>query len=363
MIADLLLRVLAAAAVGFAAGWLIKSIFARSRFHRAERSWQRQLEASKGELEVALRKAETLEPRSRQLEQRNKELENSFAKVTEELETIRGSFAKREQSNAELRDGLRRAQQNLQDTGQLRAKLAAQENKLKEMAGLRSQLFERARHLSELDSIRAERDTLSDRATELASENANLHRQVASYDEQLTLARERISNLEATLQTVGGIGSGGPAQDRNDGAAAQIARLEERLKERNAAVAEMRGDLDRLAQNYQRRIREMERRMGGRDRISISARIDAERPPTLNRIVHSGPVDDMTEISGVGPVLEATLKSVGIHSYQQLACLKPEDIERFGAKLAPFKSRIVREDWVGQARRLHEAKYGSKTEH
>ncbi len=364
LIADLLLRVMAAAVVGFAAGWLIKSVFARGRLERAERSWRRQHEAAKAELDVALHRAEAMEPDCRRLEARNRELKASFKKLTSELDTIRSSFAKREQGITELRNGLAEAQQNMQDTSALRAKLAAQEKKLRELKGLRSELFERALHLSELDSITAERDTLSEHATSLEAENADLHRQKAKFDEELTLARERIASLEQALnRTRAQIFS--PPSDPV--AAAKIAKLEERLKERNAAVAEMRADLDRLTGNYQDRIRELERRLGDRTGQSITAMIDAPEPPTLNRVSAPEPTqsqkDDMTEISGIGPVLEQTLNGLGIHSYSQLARLTPEDVERFGAQLGPFKWRLMREDWIGQAQRLHKEKYGSKLEH
>ncbi len=363
MIADVLLRVLAAAVVGFAAGWLIKSVFARGRLRRAERSLQRQLQACKAELDIARNKAQTLKPRSRQLELRNQELEASFEKVNGELEQIRGSFAKREKSISELRAGLVEAQQNMEDVDRLRARLAAQDKKLKEMVGLRSELFERALHLSEMDSMKAELDTLSERATSLEAENERLHNERDKYDEALTLARERISSLEAALDQSQLSAPG--REPEGDANAEQIAQLQERLKDRNAAVAEMRADLDRLTRGYQRRIRDLERKLGSRADHNISAMIDAEKPPTLSRFAKMEPnrVDDMTEISGIGPVLQQTLNGLGIHSYDQLARLTPADIERFGPELGPHKSRILREDWIGQAQRLHEQKYGSKVKH
>jgi predicted flap endonuclease-1-like 5' DNA nuclease len=37
----------------------------------------------------------------------------------------------------------------------------------------------------------------------------------------------------------------------------------------------------------------------------------------------------------------------------------PEDVERFGTQLN-FKGRIEREDWIGQAKAAHLAKYGEQ---
>ncbi len=60
--------------------------------------------------------------------------------------------------------------------------------------------------------------------------------------------------------------------------------------------------------------------------------------------------DDLTKIKGVGPFIEKRLNMIGIYTFQQLAELSPELIDRVGAAIEFFPHRIVRDNWVGQAK-------------
>ena len=65
-----------------------------------------------------------------------------------------------------------------------------------------------------------------------------------------------------------------------------------------------------------------------------------------------GQPDDLEQISGVGPMLEALLNEVGVFYYWQIAEWTPEDIAWVESKLMHFRGRILRDDWVGRARIL-----------
>lgn len=58
--------------------------------------------------------------------------------------------------------------------------------------------------------------------------------------------------------------------------------------------------------------------------------------------------DDLTKISGVGPVLVGKLKDNGITTFAQIAAWTPEQVIEFDEKLS-FKGRIERDDWIAQA--------------
>ena len=60
-------------------------------------------------------------------------------------------------------------------------------------------------------------------------------------------------------------------------------------------------------------------------------------------------------IVGIGPVLERMLQQLGISTYRQIARWSERDIDEFDAKLAEFPGRIRRDDWVTQARELHQS--------
>lgn len=66
----------------------------------------------------------------------------------------------------------------------------------------------------------------------------------------------------------------------------------------------------------------------------------------------SGIVDDLTILKGVGPKLRDTLHSLGITNFRQIAAWNDLDVLTFDMKLGQFRGRIVRDQWVEQARLL-----------
>jgi predicted flap endonuclease-1-like 5' DNA nuclease len=68
--------------------------------------------------------------------------------------------------------------------------------------------------------------------------------------------------------------------------------------------------------------------------------------------------DNLRAVRGIGPSMERMLHGLGIVSFRQLAMLDGAELERVRGELSDFRSRIEREDWVGQARALYREKYG-----
>jgi predicted flap endonuclease-1-like 5' DNA nuclease len=62
--------------------------------------------------------------------------------------------------------------------------------------------------------------------------------------------------------------------------------------------------------------------------------------------------DDLKQIKGIGPRLEALLNSLGVTSYAQIAAWNDAEIDRIDAQLGNFQGRIRRDDWPTQARLL-----------
>jgi len=84
---------------------------------------------------------------------------------------------------------------------------------------------------------------------------------------------------------------------------------------------------------------------------------DLEGDDDLGDEPESGAVsrrDDLKCIKGIGPAIEKTLHEMGIFSFQQIADMSEYDIDRVARRLKGFRSRIYREDWIGQARELRD---------
>jgi small subunit ribosomal protein S2 len=74
-------------------------------------------------------------------------------------------------------------------------------------------------------------------------------------------------------------------------------------------------------------------------------KVEAEEAPAATESA----ADDLTSINGIGPVIAGKLNDLGISSFQQIADLTAEDVERIDTELN-FKGRIEREDWIAQAK-------------
>ena len=62
--------------------------------------------------------------------------------------------------------------------------------------------------------------------------------------------------------------------------------------------------------------------------------------------------DDLKLISGVGPVFEKTLNSIGVYTFDQVSKFDKESIQAVEDLIQKFPGRIERDDWVGQANKL-----------
>ena len=63
-------------------------------------------------------------------------------------------------------------------------------------------------------------------------------------------------------------------------------------------------------------------------------------------------VDDLKIIKGMGPVMEKTLHSFGIKTWEQIAAFTADDIEKVSDAIDAFPGRIERDNWMGGAQEL-----------
>jgi hypothetical protein len=75
--------------------------------------------------------------------------------------------------------------------------------------------------------------------------------------------------------------------------------------------------------------------------------------PHIPRPAEPPKADDLKLINGIGPAVEIRLHRVSIFTFVQLASVSPADIAAAVADLAGLSSeRIIKLDWIGQARKL-----------
>lgn len=83
----------------------------------------------------------------------------------------------------------------------------------------------------------------------------------------------------------------------------------------------------------------------------VEAGETAEKQPEVLKAARAGGADDLKQLKGVGPKLEATLNGLGFWHFDQIAAWGAAEIEWVDARLK-FKGRITRDNWVDQAKAL-----------
>lgn len=81
----------------------------------------------------------------------------------------------------------------------------------------------------------------------------------------------------------------------------------------------------------------------------VEAPIAEVEAPAVEEAPAATEADKLTDINGIGPVIEGKLNAMGVTSFKQIADFTAEDVERIDGELN-FKGRIAREEWIAQAK-------------
>ena len=192
------------------------------------------------------------------------------------------------------------------------------------------------------DQIRAVVDKAQEKAGEvvdsLVKEGEKLR------DQTLKLAEEKVGEMKERVGEVREMVEGAKTK-----AVDTLDNLEQLFEERVARALKRLGvptrdDLQSIA----KRLEEMNTLIQG---LAQEGEVAEEAAPAAEK-------DDLKQISGIGPVLEGKLNGAGITTYQQIAALTDDEIERLESDVINFSGRIHRDDWIGQAKTLYLKKYG-----
>jgi large subunit ribosomal protein L21 len=107
---------------------------------------------------------------------------------------------------------------------------------------------------------------------------------------------------------------------------------------------------------FKKRRRQNSRRKRGHRQLLTTVRISeilvaGAKPSKKAAPKKEAVADDVSLISGVGPVLKDKLAEAGITSLKQIAALKKKDAAKLDEELS-LGGRIEREEWVAQAKEL-----------
>lgn len=153
-------------------------------------------------------------------------------------------------------------------------------------------------------------------------------------------ARQQAQEMEERWRTVRTAHAQCGARNAAGELEAELGHLRGTLDEREAVVAQLRAEIDALHSHH-----------GGAGNNGA--------PPWLLTSAE-GDKDNLQAIRGLGPVLERGLNELGIFHFRQLARMTAADVAWIAPRIHVFPGRIARDDWPGQARQMHQRKYGER---
>ena len=146
-------------------------------------------------------------------------------------------------------------------------------------------------------------------------------------------------------------------------------RLEDELVRSRRAHAECADKIGSLSERLSAVERDLEARCGEARTPSAppeksrgaepEATVNADGSPGWLLSAPDGEKDPLQKIWGIGPVLERMLNDLGVFHFRQIARFSEADVAWVAENLQAFSDRIVRDNWVGQARDLHLEKHGT----
>jgi predicted flap endonuclease-1-like 5' DNA nuclease len=82
------------------------------------------------------------------------------------------------------------------------------------------------------------------------------------------------------------------------------------------------------------------------------AGVTAGAKPATLKAARGGKADNLKEIKGVGPKMEAMLHGMGFYHFDQIAAWTAAEVAWVDENLTGFKGRVSRDNWVDQAKIL-----------
>lgn len=296
-------------AVGVLIGWILRGNRSKAEKRAVNAGWQEQINAQRKEHDRLTEQNKGLMEQISQYQASNMDAKNRARELSE---VVKEAFARRDDLQREIKDIRANLELSISEREQLQSNISAQ-------AADAERLKEKDASIARL---RHELKNWQGRVTPLIEKFRQRNDDATRLEAELHDARARIAELEA-----GGEHEHTRIEPVSDPDALTDGRdaSNETIDDDDLidpAVLEADDDED------DEEIAEVRQINGARDRLQL--------------------------IKGVGPAIEKTLNEMGIFRFQQIAEMSEYDIDRVAKRLKGFRSRIYREDWIGQARDLRD---------
>ena len=312
----------AALLVGVIVGWIFRGSRSSNEKTTINLGWQEQLEAQRFEHERLLDQNKSLMEQNSQYQASNKD---SKMRASELSDALKETFERRDELQRQIKD----IRSNLEATVAERDQLQNDMENREVVDDVTSTALQKrdekiARLNKELEGWQERVPPLVERFRSRNEESEQLEQEVAAAQDRIAALETMVGSDQTRVEPVDSETLGDDLDASNDPIddAADDGEDFEYLSE--VEEVEEVGDVQEFA-------------------ADLGDSNDDQR-------------DDLKMIKGVGPAIEKTLLEMGIVRFEQIAEMSEYDIDRVAQRLKGFRSRIYREDWIGQARDLLDQK-------
>ena len=315
-----------AAVVGIIAGWVMRGNRCAQEKLAVNAGWQEQLEAQRSEHDRLLGQNKNLMEQVSQYQASQKDATNRAKELSSALKE---AFGKRDELQREIKDVRNTLEAAVGERDKLQADMQSQGSGADSTDTILQEKDDKILKLTR------ELENWQDRLPPLMERYKIRDQEAEKLEVDLEVARARIQELESPFdpsETLVETVDAAPVSAAMDASNDDVEDSVEEGAVEEGAVEEDLAEEDLV------------------DESAIEADVDRELHDhdTINSR------DDLQQIKGIGPAIEKTLHEIGIFRFDQIAEMNEYDIDRIAQRLKGFRSRIYREDWIGQARTLHD---------
>jgi len=302
--------------IGTVIGWVARGSRSSNEKSAINDGWQEQLAAQRNEHERLMDQNKSLMDQNSQYQASNKDAK---MRASELSDALKETFERRDELQRQLKDIRGNLEAAVTERDQLQNDIQSRSSENDNASTALQEKDER------IEKLGRELENWQDRLPPLIEKFRQRNADAEELEQDLAAARERIEALE------GMVGSDQTRVEPVDPDA---------MTDGMDASNEPMEDDDLIAPE------ELEDATGE----------DEVEEPVEDQIDEDTPRDNLKMIKGVGPAIEKTLNEMGICHFDQIAEMSEYEIDRVAHRLKGFRSRIYREDWIGQARDLHDQK-------
>jgi predicted flap endonuclease-1-like 5' DNA nuclease len=296
--------------IGVILGWIVRGNRTAGEKTAINAGWQEQLEAQRNEHERLMDQNKSLMEQTSQFQASNKDAK---MRASELSSALKEAFERRDEPQRQIKDIRGNLEVAVTQRDRLQSDIASR------VANSDNESAANKDRDDKIFNLSRELENWQDRLPPLIERYQKRNAEAEALEEELGVARDRIVALESMLSSDETRVEPVDPEAMTDGLDASNDPAEETS---NVAV-------------------------------ETDAAADQE---DVDSLLNGDARDNLKLIKGVGPAIEKTLNEMGILRFNQIAEMSEYDIDRVAHRMKGFRSRIYREDWIGQARDLHDQK-------